>query len=478
MAKRPGINWGRSRLSDYESIYSIYAKFSVLNGLSPSAGIQFVSEYIDMPADSAFLTTEKQARKLAKLLDEPLGVVNTSVLASGFYNDWSPRLSRPEARHVSANHIFYCVSCVRQGFHGIFHLYGSIPICPIHKNALSDRNDAHIGSGTDIIVANLVSVCSFFNPDWPAPPNVTRGILRKKLDLEAYSSFLDCSHRARLALDKFNGGSLWRAVGEGPERVNIWSEKMLTELLMIRSTFSHAPESVNRLLADIPEITYLEEVFQLRVDEELTSVIQQVFESGLIHLYRKWWSWTGSTEVGRSEVASVVSRVLGSHEECPCVWHLHGSKGGWTRREIPWYHRQSYQCPYQFVANFVTKKWGSFESSIPRSERAETTQAYNQLAAEMAVAGFVSYDRAEEHSDDFDGRNHTKFEWKLPESVLLLLAKCVLTEFNMDIAKCLAWLNAVDGGEDPGICQSTPHCAAAVLTSDEIKIIQWNVASS
>jgi len=102
--------------------------------------------------------------------------------------------------------------------------------------------------------------------------------------------------------------------------------------------------------------------------------------------------------------------------------------------------------------------------------------AYLQLATEMATAGMVTYELEEgAFGVASDPARHVRLEWAVPGPVLAVLEKCISTEFDLDLAKCLAWLKLIDTGADPGVCESPPCYATATIEGNDIKITRWDV---
>jgi hypothetical protein len=170
MTKLLGFNWGRGRLQRYESVYSVYAKFSVINGISPAATRVFFDARLKSAQSSGFLVTNRQARAFSKLLDEPLSVVKTLEQPDSFDLASARKLIPGHAAVFPRSlHLRYCPECLRLQFHGFFHQFSYLDRCPLHEVELLEIGGNASSAYFDNKVALLIKLFREFHPDWPPP---------------------------------------------------------------------------------------------------------------------------------------------------------------------------------------------------------------------------------------------------------------------------------------------------------------------
>jgi hypothetical protein len=112
MLATPGINWGRGRLRPYESLGSFAAKVCALNKLQPASFRRFISACLgaSFPAEAP---DRLVTINLAKLLDEPLSVVQTiglPILRAG-----GGLLSDTVGNNDEPNIVRACPLCIAEG---------------------------------------------------------------------------------------------------------------------------------------------------------------------------------------------------------------------------------------------------------------------------------------------------------------------------------------------------------------------------
>jgi hypothetical protein len=156
----PKINWGRGRLSRYESFTGVSAKFCRLNNLTAKQCREFFTELF-----KSFPVSENQLiiKHIAHVLDEPITIVKTV-----FWNNdlgWK-YLSIQQKNYYLDHEIAYCPLCLADGYHGYFHEYPWLKKCPIHCIDIEKESFSLGETKFDQFVNRLSSLFDQYCPEW------------------------------------------------------------------------------------------------------------------------------------------------------------------------------------------------------------------------------------------------------------------------------------------------------------------------
>jgi hypothetical protein len=478
MADASGVNWGRFRLQKYESMYSICAKFSALNGISEIEAVEYISKNIGVAPDSPFLTSDLQAKKLSALLDEPLSVALTLKRPNKYCQHWPLEMLGSPSGLDSPDDIIFCLECTKLDFHGLFQTFGCIPVCPIHNRPLTRFNSKTGKSGVDRIVRNLVEVYRQYNHQWPVATKLSRRV-RGPSQPETILEYIYWSYHAQQRRHQFKDATLWSYYGQGLGKPAWCSSDVATALLVIQQTLSHGSEEMSSLMRNFKNILAYEQVLEYHFYDGSEQLLRQAFSAGVIYLYELWWTWTGRARVREQTLSELVSRISKDHINCDCKWLRHGSDKRWIESSRLMINRTGYLCPYRYVANFLQSKWGNLDASIPRSERDEKRWAYARLAEEMSNKGMVSCDHLGARIIvSADSNQPLELQWRLPKQIIETMEQCMSTALELDLSMCLEWLTLVDQGECPSVCKTEPQSAVALFDNNTVGIFTWRVSAS
>jgi hypothetical protein len=456
-------------------MYSIYAKFSALNGISAIEASEYISKNIGVVLDSPFLTSEHQVKKLSKLLDEPHAVALTLKRPNRYSQQWPLEMLDRSSGLVSPDDIVFCLECVKLDFHGLFQISECIPICPIHNIRLTRFNSKTGRSGVDRIVRNLIRVYRKYNHQWPSTMHRSKPV-RSPAQSEKIEEYLYWSYHAQLRRHEFRNATLWSHQGEGLGNQDWCTFDVATALLVMRKTFVHGSQAANSLLRNFKTISDHEQVLECHLDSESAQLLSQAFSPGVIYLYKLWWAWTGRARVREQMLVDIVSEVSKDHIDCDCKWLLNGSDKQWVKSSRVPINRSEYFCPHRYVANFLNERWGTLDASVRRSQRDQMRWAYIRYAEDISKKGVVSCDHLTAGIvANADSHQPLDLQWKLPEQILEIIEQCMSTALELDLSMCLEWLTSVDRGEDPKICKTAPQSAVAIFANSTVGVMKWRV---
>lgn len=477
MVDTTGVNWGRFRLQRYESMYSIYAKFSALNGISAIEAAEYVSKTIGVARNSPFLTSELQASKLSKLLDEPLSVTLTLKRPNQYFQQWPLDILDSPSGLVSHDDVIFCLECINLDFHGLFQTSGCIPVCPIHNRPLIRFNSKAGKSGVDRIVRSLIVAYRQYNHQWPQTIRPSKSA-RSPSQPENILEYLYWSYHAQIRRGQFKNAILWSYRGQGFGKPDWDSLDVSTALLAMQETFSSGSEAITSLLRNFKKIVGYEQVKAYHLDSKSVQILSEAFSPGIIQLYELWWTWKGRAWVREQALNKFVSGVSKNHVHCDCQWLRHQSDKQWIESSRVMSNRSEYLCPHQYVVSFLKKKWGDLDVSVRPRERDQVHWAYVRLAKEMSNKGLVSCDDLTAGVVlDADSQRPLDLQWRLPEQILAIIERCMSTALELDLSMCSEWLTLIDRGECPSVCKTEPQIAVALLTDSTVEIVKWRVST-
>lgn len=164
MLRPSPVNWGRGQLMPYESIASFCGRFGAFNGLTLKQTRQFYSEFCGQPWS---LETGRtiNARKAARLLDEPVSVVCT-IYPTEIYAGRKGEFKKyfPIGRDL---YVPFCNRCIKMGYHSSFHELLYLEKCPFHHEDLRHMQCLGRGAYLTRYVKTVTTLLRNENPKWP-----------------------------------------------------------------------------------------------------------------------------------------------------------------------------------------------------------------------------------------------------------------------------------------------------------------------
>ncbi len=177
------INWGRGRLSGFESFYGFAAKFCRLNQLKPR---QFRSFWLSLFNKPVHFYGKSRAEEISIILDEPIYLVKTVFEFNYVQSKW-PQLVKPEFEFYP-DKISFCPLCLTEAFHGCFHEHKWLKKCPIHYVKLEQQEIPYsTNAKPERYLEYLISLLDSNCPDW----YLKNGKYRDNDELTDYKCFYD-----------------------------------------------------------------------------------------------------------------------------------------------------------------------------------------------------------------------------------------------------------------------------------------------
>jgi TniQ len=177
------INWGRGRLSGYESFYGFAAKFCRLNQLSPH---QFRKFWLAVFNKSDRTDRKSKAEKISYILDEPLYLVESVFELNYVQSKW-PQLVKPEFEFYP-DKLSFCPLCLTEAYHGCFHEHKWLKKCPIHRVDLAQQEIPYSTKAKpERYLMCLISLLDSNCPGW----HLINGKYRNNDDLADCKDFYD-----------------------------------------------------------------------------------------------------------------------------------------------------------------------------------------------------------------------------------------------------------------------------------------------
>jgi hypothetical protein len=476
MTKRSGVNWGRERLRKYESVYSICAKFSVLNGLTPAQTAQFLSQQLGGVDIYRFRPTDAQARRLARLLDEPLNIVKTLLLPADIDLSRTPCMVEDgEGLSTKISGIRYCVECLKAEFHSFFHQFSYLVLCPIHRTAL--KYDSGPYSPSSLFERNvriLTGLYQRFTQCWPAPPGRLPILAGKQNEQKSLKEYLTWSSETCERMAGINTKVVWKSVADPPFKPALTPGQQPVNAMSAVIAYLGAPnELVLGLLPPMLSMFLSKRHFCENTRKQLRETLDHTSLVLLLELFRGWWIWTKQPRIGDEALESFVERLLGEHTKCECVWTL-DLYSGWFHRRPDGPKPNFDQCPYVHTANLLSKRWGDFQASVSQRQTIAVLSRYRNLVEHFVALEMISLEaRGNSLEVFFDPVNRLHLTWRLPEKLINLLETIVETEMMMDVEVMSDWLSHITDGQDPNSSNCLPIYSTLTETDNGLELTRW-----
>jgi hypothetical protein len=434
------INWGKGRLSGYESFYGFAAKFCRLNELKTRQFREFWTTFFP----HSYQENQTKVKKISRLLHEPQHLVRT-VFGYNHVNSHWPQLIGTEFDFYPTK-ISFCPQCISEGYYASFHEHRWLKSCPIHCIELKNQEIPYLSSKPkpDKYLLCLISLLDLNCPGW----HLLKGKYRIDRDLKKNKSFYNYL--------------IWL---KSVERLTLGnSDDWIAEIGC--NDFSRYPDKLYRhnyfiikymlgLTEPVPDhIMNLFPNNRLKVE----NINIQTFSSDIsTHLFEYFFLYPNGHSVNffrfvqalNGECLSYVNylkkeieRLCSKHSDrsCECTWGINQRNEliNCLPGELRYYGRCI--CPKQFAINELTNRWLSDFSEVSRSDK--IIDYYTYCGRKALVSDIVK-----QKKKSFQGIPIYQFTWGKKTTYLLDLILCKIVEAHVEELKF--WLLSIEKGKSP-----------------------------
>jgi hypothetical protein len=474
------INWGRGRLRKHESIYSFFAKFCYINGLTPRQARNFFANKLsatnailrhyqrpNTPFDfSTLLASLDQIKIFAALLDEPFSVVKT---LCGEHKDLSfiPSMGASLVLNEEAG-LRYCDECVKEGYHAYFHEFRYLALCPIHRRPLFPVTPCEKRySRFERNVLALQSLYESSSANWPVPPN-SFPLDKLQRQHTALLPFFHWRKKLHDTMSIYERATIWSSFVNAPSNVRIsFGETEHTNSLAWALNQTGIPVPVRLLLKCEPLTEQFCHTFPSATDHNLQKILGELKIDVLLNVYRHWWAWAKRAEINGEALTEMITKLRSDHASCRCCRYRLSGSGQYL-----------YICPYLHVADLLEQNWGELtESSV--SSIAYKYLTFVDTLESLSIDSVLAYEKKRLPQRSFGHHfENLHVTWRLPDNVSDLLQAIVAAELQMQFEMLLEWalLISNDTHSDESTC--LPRCVTLTRTDLGLKLMRWKGATT
>jgi hypothetical protein len=468
-SSHPKVNWGRGRLSKYESFTGFAAKFCRLNNLSPRQFNEFWHNIL-----RCFRFDEKQLinKHIARILDEPLPVVKTVFLDSGL--GWGFLSIGHED-----NNIRYCPSCVIDGYHGYFHESPWLKKCPIHCVDITVERFSPGVTKFDQFVNRLSALFDQYCPGWETSKGkyLDKNTIKKRSN---FYIFLSWHYAVQKSTTEWSDACLeFFGYNKLESQISRRFDLQQLDLLLGRLNWiSPIPKQLSKLFLAPP--LYVKpnvQVFGQKLNDEINNIVLKCDLNRLIYLYKLANFVSGDWLPHQKIAESAINALNFQHDKENCMHTWGHCNDGWDRfkegvhQEFCW----SYECPYEFAMSELQHAWIDL-IPITTMRHISKLDHYELMANEISKTEIVSIvDRASGETrfgTYINTRPILKFNWSEEMSILIETILSKVVEAHIDELNC--WLLSVESGNSPYIRNCFPPSVYLVHPNNsQLQLVSW-----
>lgn len=374
------INWGRGRLAPFASQASFVAQFCALNDLNPKEFKSFFSRYLGRTKDPWWRLDDEDVLPLARLLDEPRGMVrtlNANLQLPSCYAAFRADFQDARLKY----YLSYCPSCLRAGYHSAFHETPWLYLCPIHREPLARSDffgsyEQHIATVTRLLRA----AC----PTWPnTQPSGALPDRGRRKEIKELLEWLRVVRQKAAVLRAQNVGSL----DQTP-----YHFRDLGILLGRLEALEPIPQSLLEvfLVPPCPQTQAVESLARETV-VLIAKVARTVPLDDLLSYYVMTAARLGQTTRFRSLAMEGIEKLKNKHDICECEWKW-DRYAQWNRAHAGEIHNSYYLCPYTYAMEELTAAWVDFcYRGLPTEVRHKILHAYVLESRDLVSRGLAAY---------------------------------------------------------------------------------------
>ena len=435
------INWGRGRLSGFESAFGFAAKFCRLNHLTPR---QFRAFWVSLFAQIGDISFESRSEIISRVLNEPLYLVKSVFEINPVNTEW-PKFDR-NVFEFHPKKIKYCSLCLADGYHACFHEKEWLRKCPIHRIELEYKDISYSsGARVDHYLNILISLFDLHCPGW----ELSQGKYRQDDQIKEnkfFFNFLYWSIFNELYLTKKI--EFWFASIGCNSFTNYPASLSRSDYFLIMEKIGlikPIPNDVHNLFANTGLSSDLIEIqkFSYSIRDELRKSLIY-FHDDLLTFFRLAKIVSGEFLLFEETIYSVIDVLNQQHplHTCDCIWGINKRNElvNCLPGELKYYG--DCMCPYEFAVQELSTRWLNMSQSI-NILPIDIYDTYSALVQQAKFSDIVI-------EIGFALKNRIpifKFVWSEETNYLLnvILQKVVLAH----IEELKFWLFSIESGNSP-----------------------------
>ncbi|MEQ1625688.1 MAG: hypothetical protein ABL870_13390, partial [Sediminibacterium sp.] len=438
------INWGRGRLSGYESFYGFVAKFCKLNQLNPR---QFKKYWQYLFCVKFQAKTISRSEIISQILNEPLYLVRTVFEDNCVQSQWPQYYNLGFGFHP--NKLSFCPLCIDEGYHGCFHEHKSLKKCPIHQFELAQLEIPY-STKSEILDSYIVSLISLFDsncPDW----YLLNGKYRDKVGAVGNKNFygylgwlLSSDSRHIDKKERWIAEMGCNHFSRHPSCLNRNDYFILMEKL---DFIPPIPNQISDLFVESYISTLQIEILKFcpKIISIITEAMTNFPDGDLINFFRLVKNINGENLLFLDLLYTEIEDLKKRHplDQCDCVWGINKrfEIGSFLPGQPQFYGE--FMCPYEFIIYELSEKWLNFISDAKYISM-DDKQSFKEMSFYLfSGQKCVRTELADKVGYSLGGRIPI-FNFKWPEETTNLLDLILLKIVQAHIGELKFWLSSIE----------------------------------